>query len=134
MIYAVIDTNVIVSSFITRHEDSATKQVIRAVYEGRVIPLYNEEIVAEYREVLGRDHIRPYIDNPDSLINFIVDHGIKCDTETWPESMPDEDDRVFFEVALGSQNDNSKLVTGNLKHFPKVNFVITPGQLLSLLV
>ena len=39
MIYAVIDTNVIVSSYLTHHEDSATRQVVNAVYEGRINPL-----------------------------------------------------------------------------------------------
>ena len=58
MIYAVIDTNVIVSSYLTHHEDSATRQVVNAVYEGRINPLYNAKIIAEYREVLSRDYIQ----------------------------------------------------------------------------
>lgn len=47
--------------------------------------------------------------------------------------MPDEKDRVFFEVALAGQSDDAKLVTGNLKHFPNVGFVVTPAQLCEII-
>ena len=42
--YAVIDTNVLVSAFLTRHPDSATVKVLNAISDGLLIPLYNQEI------------------------------------------------------------------------------------------
>ncbi len=33
MIYAVIDTNVLVSALLSRHSDAATVQVVKAVFE-----------------------------------------------------------------------------------------------------
>lgn len=45
--------------------------------------------------------------------------------------MPDEDDRVFYEVALSEED--SFLVTGNLKHFPKVPKVVTAAQMIEIL-
>ena len=45
--------------------------------------------------------------------------------------MPDEDDRVFYEVSLSE--DDSFLVTGNLKHFPKTPKVITAAQMMEIL-
>ena len=39
MIYAVIDTNVIISAHITRHDDSATRKIIKAVADGIVTPV-----------------------------------------------------------------------------------------------
>jgi len=39
MVYAVIDTNVIVASLLTKHHDSATARVMDAVFSGKVIPL-----------------------------------------------------------------------------------------------
>lgn len=51
MVYAVIDTNVIVASLLTKHHDSATARVMDAVFSGKVIPLLNDEIVAEYNYV-----------------------------------------------------------------------------------
>lgn len=53
-VYAVIDTNVFVSALWTKHAQSATFQVVLAMQQGEIIPLYNEEILAEYEEVLSR--------------------------------------------------------------------------------
>ena len=133
MLYAVIDTNVLVSSFLSRHKDSATVRVVQAVVEGRITPLYNDEIIAEYREVLARDYIKSRAEHAEELIDLIEDQGLSLDPKCWTESMPDESDRVFFEVALSAQDAEAKLVTGNTKHFPQVHFVITPSQMLSLL-
>ena len=45
--------------------------------------------------------------------------------------MPDEDDRVFYEVALSEED--SFLVTGNLKHFPHTRKVVTAAQMMEIL-
>ena len=45
--------------------------------------------------------------------------------------MPDEDDRVFYEVCLTKED--SFLVTGNLKHFPKEPQVITAAEMMEIL-
>ena len=42
MIYAVIDTNVIVSALITKNSEAATIHVIKAVLNGQVVPVYNK--------------------------------------------------------------------------------------------
>ena len=48
MIHAVIDTNVLVSALLTSKSDAATVQVLEAIMNGQIIPLYNEEIISEY--------------------------------------------------------------------------------------
>ena len=64
MIYVVIDTNVLVSALFTRKPDSATTKVVEFIVTGKITPLYNSEIMAEYQEVLSREHfhyiIQPY--------------------------------------------------------------------------
>jgi hypothetical protein len=45
--------------------------------------------------------------------------------------MPDEDDRVFYEVSLSIED--SFLVTGNLKHYPISPRVITPAMFLDMI-
>jgi len=45
--------------------------------------------------------------------------------------MPDEDDRVFYEVSLS--NEDSFLVTGNLKHYPTSPRVITPAAFIDII-
>ena len=44
MIYAVIDTNVFVSALFTSNVEAATVKVLNAMLQGRIVPLYNEEI------------------------------------------------------------------------------------------
>ena len=41
------------------------------------------------------------------------------------------DTNVFYEVALSV--DDSYLVTGNTKHFPKKPFVVTPAEMLQII-
>ena len=48
MVYAIIDTNIIVSSFITKNPSSSTRRVINSMLSGKIKPLYNDEILAEY--------------------------------------------------------------------------------------
>lgn len=65
------------------------------------------------------------------MIDFIKQYGINASRVSFDGDLPDEDDRVFYEVALCK--DDSFLVTGNLKHFPKSLKVITAAQMLEIL-
>ena len=53
--YAVLDTNVLVSALLSSHDDAATVQVIGRLFSGEVVPLFNEDILNEYNEVLRRN-------------------------------------------------------------------------------
>ncbi|MCM1181352.1 MAG: PIN domain-containing protein [Clostridium sp.] len=44
--YAVFDTNVLVSSLLTKHREVATARVVDAITTGRIIPLYNLETLS----------------------------------------------------------------------------------------
>lgn len=131
MIYAVIDTNIIVSSFLTKNEMAATRRVINSVLDGLITPMYNDEILTEYSEVLRRPKFHLNANDIDILINYFRCYGINSSRTTFNGDLPDEEDRVFYEVALN--NKDSFLVTGNLKHFPKNTFVISPAEMVALL-
>ena len=131
MIHAVIDTNVLVSMLLAKSEESSVIKLIDAVLDGKVIPLFNNEIVAEYTEVLSRPKFKFDKEIRELLVERIVFLGEDADRTAYPESLPDEDDRVFYEVALST--DGAYLVTGNLKHFPKTSIVVTPAQMLDIL-
>ena len=60
--YAVIDTNVLVSALLK--SASIPGIVARESLEGQIIPLLNDEIIAEYRTVLSRPSKRPSTANP----------------------------------------------------------------------
>ncbi len=42
-IYAVIDTNVIVSALISKSLESNPLKVFRAIFQNRIVPLYNDD-------------------------------------------------------------------------------------------
>lgn len=131
MIYVVIDTNVLVSALITKNPEAATAKVVRLLLEQEFVPLYDADIIAEYEDVLHRSKFPILKETADALISFIIENGIESSRVDFEESMPDEDDRVFYEVSL-SQED-SFLVTGNLKHYPTSPRVITPADFVNLI-
>ena len=71
------------------------------------------------------------IEKGTTVVERIVFLGEDADRTAYSESLPDEDDRVFYEVALSTED--AYLVTGNLKHFPKTPIVVTPAQMLDIL-
>ena len=131
MIYAVIDTNVLVSALITKNPEAATAKVVRLLLDNGFVPLYDADIIAEYEDVLHRSKFPILPDVADALISYIVEHGVEASRVNFDESMPDEDDRVFYEVTLSKED--SFLVTGNLKHYPKSPRVITPADFVNII-
>lgn len=132
MVYAVIDTNVVVSALISHNKNAATVQVIKQIFLNKLIPLYNDEILKEYVDVLHRSKFKLTKNEIDPLIDTILEYGIDSNRVLYNDILPDEDDRIFYEVSLSKEN--SFLVTGNLKHFPKSPFVVTPAQMLEIIL
>ena len=131
MIYAVIDTNVVVSALLSRYPDSATVQVLKSISRSRICPLYNQEILSEYQDVLHREKFQFPSEAINSIINLVKEIGISTKRIASSEYFPDPKDIVFYEVALSK--DGSYLVTGNKKHFPKTPIVVTPAEMLEIL-
>ena len=131
MVYAVVDTNVLVSALWTNNPLAATKRVLDLLLSGEIVPLYNAEVVEEYRDVLNRPKFPFDAQEVDDLIGFIMEIGVDTERTKYDELMPDEDDRAFYEISLTVED--SFLVTGNLKHYPKVPKVVTPAELIEIL-
>ena len=131
MIYAVIDTNVLVSARITKNPSSATVKVLNNMFNGTIIPIFNDEIIAEYTDVLHRPKFRMRDEDIKLIINYIKNYGIHSDRVPFDGTMPDEKDRPFYEVSLSVED--SFLVTGNLKHFPVTPKVVTPSQIIAII-
>jgi putative PIN family toxin of toxin-antitoxin system len=53
-LYVVLDTNVLVSAMLAKHDDSANVQIMAKIMEGTVTLLLSQEILNEYNEVLRR--------------------------------------------------------------------------------
>lgn len=49
--------------------------------------------------------------------------------------LPDPKDRVFYEVVMEERKEeDAYLVTGNIKYFPKKPYVVTPRQMLNIIL
>lgn len=129
MIYAVIDTNVWVSALLTHNESSPTEHIFRLLFTGEIVALYNEEIMTEYEEVLSRNKFKFPKEDIAELLDYIKKHGIHTDRTPFNEAMPDEDDRVFLEISLSRED--SFLVTGNLRHYPRLPEIVTPAEFIA---
>ena len=127
--YAVIDTNVLVSALLSSHEDAATVQVLKTMFGGGIIPVYSEEILAEYNEVLRRKKFRFSETLIVSLIETIVKFGVSITPTETGEIIPDMKDLPFYEVVMEiREEEDAYLVTGNLKHFPERPYIVTARQ------
>ncbi|WP_295097027.1 putative toxin-antitoxin system toxin component, PIN family [uncultured Fibrobacter sp.] len=131
--YAVIDTNVIVSALLKWN--SVPGVVLQAVFNGFVIPVYNDEILNEYRNVLNRPKFGFSSELISETISQIESLGVMGNAlETVAEAMPDPKDIVFYSIALShGKTAETHLVTGNVKHFPANPIVVTPRQMLDIL-
>lgn len=130
-IYAVIDTNVIISALLSHYDDAATVQTIKSVISGDIVPIYNDDIINEYLTVLHRSKFNFSESLITDTIKVIIDFGISTERLESSIVLPDPKDLVFYEVALSV--DDSFLVTGNIKHFPKKPFIVTPAELLRIM-
>jgi len=131
--YAVFDTNVLLSSLLTKRKDSATVQVVDAISRGKLIPLYNQEILDEYEEVLHRPKFSFSEDKIFQLLRMIRQIGFAVEPTPTGEILPDMDDLVFYEVVMEKHNEDACLITGNIRHFPKRSFIVTPAEMVELL-
>ena len=126
--YAVIDTNILVSSLFKK--DSVPGWIIDRVIEGVIIPLINDEILEEYNDVLFRNNFNFDQLEVNSIIDVFTKQGIQLERSETDELFIDQDDIVFYEIVLSGRNRfESYLVTGNKRHFPNKTFVVSPREM-----
>ncbi len=131
--YAVFDTNVLVSSLITKNVDSATALVVNAISTGEIIPLYNQNILDEYEEVFQRTKFPFSKAAIQRILTMIRDMGLAVSPSPTGAVLPDMDDLVFYEVVMEKREEDAYLITGNRKHFPKREFIVTPAEMMAIL-
>lgn len=131
--YAVIDTNVIIAALLSKKEDTATVKILKELAGGSIVPLYQEDILSEYQEVLQRDKFPIASETATAIMRIILQFGQRVIPVPSEELFPDMDDRIFYEAALAKQTDNAYLVTGNKRHYPKQPFVVTPSEMMNII-
>ncbi len=96
--YAVLDTNVIVSAML--RWQSVPGSVLELAFDGVIVPVLNEEIVAEYRNVLARPKFHLTEEIIEDVIDDMTARGVFVDAETLEWDLPDANARVFYEVVM----------------------------------
>ena len=129
--YAVFDTNVLVSAMITHNATASTVKVIEAIVLEKITPLYNEEIVIEYDNVLHMEKFNLLDEDVANMIGMIISNGLNVSRTESGLEFSDKRDAVFYEVALSKEG--AFVVTGNTKHFPKSPIVVSPTEMLQIL-
>lgn len=119
----VLDTNVLVAALLTPR--GAPASVLNAVLNGSVTLLVDERIADEYRDVLFRSKFGFSHDALQPVLDFIERAGEYVVAEPVRVTISDPDDIPFVEVATAAAADY--LVTGNLKHFPKREWIVSPS-------
>jgi predicted nucleic acid-binding protein len=134
MTRAVIDTNVVVSGFLS--PDGPPGRIVEWLRAGIVQAVLDDRVAAEYAGVLAR----PRFGLPPSEVNIVLAAirsaawWVEVGAEDVACDLPDPGDAPFLECARAA---GVPLVTGNLRHFPKSVArqvaVLTPARYVSWL-
>ncbi len=122
--YGVIDTNVLVSAMLK--ENSVPGLVLKHVFDGKILE--------EYQEVLLRKKFPFLEEDVNIVLENLQERGAFVNAGRLNIELPDVKDIVFYEVVMEKRKEDfAYLVTGNIKHFPKEPFVVTPREMLEIL-
>ena len=121
----VVDTNVIVSAFISPNGKPA--KILHMVKNSQLQICYNAKIWTEYTEVLTRPHFEFVNEERQEFFEHLERLGLFCQPLASTFPMPDETDRPFYDVA---KHCNATLITGNAKHYPSEPFIYSPTEFL----
>lgn len=134
-----LDTNVIISAFIS--PGGKPSQILKmilgrytmpsAMHNSHLILHHNSAILSEYENVMKRPKFSDKIsfDNVRRFVDLLRKIGIPFDPIPSSVKLIDESDRIFYDTAKGS---NSFLISGNIKHYPKEPFILTPEAFIRL--
>lgn len=131
--FVVIDTNVLVSAVLKYNSIPGT--IIEFAFNGKIVPVLNKEIESEYRNVLLRPKFHLTTNIVDDIINEFKQKGLYISGTHVDIELPDPKDVIFYEVVMEQRESTQAwLVTGNIKHFPAETFIVTPRQMLEIIL
>ena len=108
--------------------------ILEFALSGIIIPVLNKDIISEYRIVLMRPKFHFTVEIVNDLIQTLEYYGEYIDPERLDINLPDPKDIIFYEVVMEKRKENmAYLVTGNIKHFPQENFIVTPREMLEII-
>ena len=81
----------------------STGNVLELTFSGTIVPVFNEQIIKEYRDVLSRQKFHFTEEVVSTVVDEIDRLGLFVDAEELDIEMPDPKDRVFYEVVMEEQ-------------------------------
>lgn len=134
-VFVVQDTNVLVSALLKA--DSVPGRIVEASCDGRVVPVVSHDIWREYTHVLARakfgfgDKARLLMER----LARVVVHCSPLNDSSALAQVHDPKDAPFYAAfaSVRAAGNTTYLVTGNLKHFPQDDFIVSPRALLDIL-
>jgi len=124
----VIDTNVIISANLSGQGNPA--KILQLALDKEFQVFYTSEIMAEYVRVLARPRFNINLEKQQKIIEGLRRVGTLVAPLKSDMPLIDESDRIFYDTAKESR---AILITGNIKHYPSENFVMTPTKFLNSL-
>jgi putative PIN family toxin of toxin-antitoxin system len=109
----VLDTNILVSALLSPFGSPA--RVLDLVLTDEVQLVYDDRIMAEYREVLARPRFAFEPARVADVLELLEHHGFSVIARPLRCELPDPDDLPFLEAAAQT---GATLVTGNMAHYP----------------
>jgi putative PIN family toxin of toxin-antitoxin system len=123
------DTNVLVSALLNSF--GAPGRVLDLVLAGELTVVYDDRVLAEWRQVLRREKFGFSASDIEVLLSFIEGEGISVNASPLAIELPGQDDLLFLEVAHAAE---AILITGNTRHYPPEKrqgvVVLDPGTFL----
>ena len=125
----VVDTNIVISATISEHGNPA--KILDLFSDKEINIYYNNEILAEYKRVLAYDRLKIEPEKQAEILDMIVKDGVYIEPDII-STIPfiDETDRIFYDTA---KTVNAYVITGNIKHYPVEEFILTPAQFVDLI-
>lgn len=131
MIYAVIDTNVLVAAAKSHKPDSSASRVLTLVFSGVIQPLICDEILEEYEGILNLPVLAIPPEKASAILEKFKKDGIEPGRTPSNEKHPDPTDQIFYEISLSVED--AYMVTNNKRHFPQTPKVVTPSEMIIIL-
>ena len=131
----VLDTNVFVSAL--RSDGGASRQILKALFQGRLRGLMSNTLWTEYEDLLGRN-IWTDLTTADERETLLATYAASCDWVklyySWRPNLKDEGDNFLIELAVAGGAE--AIVTHNVKDFKQSELrwanlsILTPQQCL----
>ena len=121
----VYDTNTFVSYLLSSKKTSAVCIAVASIFDETAVPVFSDETMAEYVRVLNYEKFDFLPEQINDLLDFVRSNGLYVVPHPTTVPFVDTTDKPFYDAAVAA---GAWLVTGNKKHFPSADFIVSPRE------